>query len=167
MLSGLGFTVTGIGKVGEDRPVTLVRYGPGHQAEAETVARLFPGTQSQPTADPGVTVILGWTNTTPPTQPPTPGPGLGSKADGTRSADDDPCSDLSYGRPPHSQRPLTQMHPKKGCISCAIMKPLQNEPMGRAGTCEASPRRSICWKNWRQHAPYPARTTRSGTPTCP
>ncbi|WP_369390343.1 LCP family protein [Streptomyces sp. CG1] len=95
-LSGHGFTVTGIGNEGEDYPVTLVRYGPGHRTEAETVAPLFPGAQLQPTADPGITVILGRTNTTPVTQPPTSGPA--PSADSTRS-DDDPCSDLSYGQP--------------------------------------------------------------------
>ncbi|WP_369386418.1 LytR C-terminal domain-containing protein [Streptomyces sp. CG1] len=90
-LSGHGFTVTRIGNAGKDHTVTLILYGPGRSTEAETVARLFPG------ADLGTTVILGPANTAPVTQPPLPAPV--PTAANTRFADDDPCADLSYGRP--------------------------------------------------------------------
>ncbi|EST36656.1 LCP family protein [Streptomyces roseochromogenus] len=96
-LSGHGFTVTGIGDAGTEHTVTLIRYGPGRSAEAETVAQLFPGAQLQPATDPGITVILGPANTAPVTQSPLPAPA--PTAGNTRLADDAPCSDLSYGRP--------------------------------------------------------------------
>ncbi|MFF4761476.1 LCP family protein [Streptomyces sp. NPDC001292] len=99
VLTGRGFTVTGTGNAGsQNHATTLIQYGPGQQAEAETVARLFPGAELQALTVPGVNVVLGEDFTAAadgasaePTSVPT------SVAADARSADDDLCSDLSYG----------------------------------------------------------------------
>ncbi|MFI9602163.1 LCP family protein [Streptomyces sp. NPDC052043] len=99
VLTGSGFTVTDTGNAGsQNHAATLIQYGPGQQAEAETVAKLFPGAELQALTGPGINVVLGedFTATADgasaePTSMPT------SVAAEARSADDDLCSNLSYG----------------------------------------------------------------------
>ncbi|MFE7235200.1 LCP family protein [Streptomyces sp. NPDC057596] len=99
VLTGRGFTVTGTGNAGsQNHATTLIQYGPGRQAEAETVTKLFPGAELQALTGPGINVVLGEDFTAAadgasaePTSVPT------SVAADARSADDDLCSNLSYG----------------------------------------------------------------------
>ncbi|WP_369393814.1 LCP family protein [Streptomyces sp. CG1] len=92
-----GFTVAGTGTATRrDQVVTIIQYAPPLSAQAEQVARLFPGARLQSVTAGGITVVLGQTSSTAvgPASPPhtrTPGPS------NTRSADDALCSDLSYG----------------------------------------------------------------------
>lgn len=79
----------------------MIEYGAGLRARAETVARLFPGAELNSVPGAGVDVVLGrsyaakgGTSASPastPTALPT------SVARDARSADDDVCSNLSYG----------------------------------------------------------------------
>ncbi|MGX4688605.1 LCP family protein [Streptomyces sp. JNUCC 63] len=98
-LTGHGFTITGTGNAGsQNHATTLIQYGPGRQAQAETVARLFPGAELQPLTGAGINVILGEDFTSAANEAsPTPTSVPTSVAADARSADDDPCSDLSYG----------------------------------------------------------------------
>ncbi|MET9296180.1 LCP family protein [Streptomyces sp. NPDC003077] len=102
-LKDAGFTVTHTATATtQDHTGTLVTYGPGEKNQAETVAQLFPGSRLEPAATAGVVITLGQsyaderpeTGTTP-SATPTDLPAR--LADAARSADDDPCSDLSYG----------------------------------------------------------------------
>ncbi|OIJ94674.1 transcriptional regulator [Streptomyces sp. MUSC 14] len=95
MLTRHGFTVAGTGSVTRrDQTATLIRYTSPLRFQAEQVALLFPGAQLQPVTGRGITVVLGKDYASsafpaaPPHTPVTPD---------TRSADDAPCSDLSYG----------------------------------------------------------------------
>ncbi|MFF9124077.1 LCP family protein [Streptomyces sp. NPDC014889] len=98
-LAGHGFTVTSTGNAGsQNHANTLIQYGPGRQAQAETVAKLFPGAEFQALTGPGINVVLGEDFAAAkdgasdgPTSVPT------SVAADARSADDDLCSNLSYG----------------------------------------------------------------------
>ncbi|MFF4774669.1 LCP family protein [Microtetraspora fusca] len=90
-LKSAGFTVTSVGTAAsQNYTSSVVMYGPDAQDQAKVVARAVPGAKLQSGSTPGITVILG-SNYALPTPTPT---ALGSKA---RSADDDPCADLSYG----------------------------------------------------------------------
>ncbi|MEV7779485.1 LCP family protein [Kitasatospora sp. NPDC088351] len=103
-LKAAGFTVTAVGNApNRQRATTVVDYGPGERTSAEAVAKLFPGAGVQPGAKAGVSVVLGHdyaaTATAAPSGPlpPAPGPLPTSVRDAARSADDDPCANLSYG----------------------------------------------------------------------
>ncbi|EST36665.1 hypothetical protein M878_00795 [Streptomyces roseochromogenus subsp. oscitans DS 12.976] len=92
-----GFTVTGTANATNgQRATTVIQYGPGLQAQAETVAMLFPGATLEPIGGPVVNVVVGASyeagaaSTAPDAVP-------SSVADDARSADDDLCSKLSYG----------------------------------------------------------------------
>ncbi|MYT29578.1 MULTISPECIES: LCP family protein [unclassified Streptomyces] len=98
-LRAVGFTVTGTATAPtQDRAATLIAYGPGQDDQAHTLARLFPGADLQQAATPGIRVTLGrsYADTTAPTTASSGDmpPGM---ADKIRSADDNPCSNLSYG----------------------------------------------------------------------
>ncbi|MEU6121361.1 LCP family protein [Streptomyces sp. NPDC047123] len=118
-LSSHGFTVTGTGTVtGREYATTVVEYAPGMKSRAETVARAFPGADVRAAKDgdgdggggggrSGVSVILGQSYVEKEKEE---GKGKelgregqegGGAASGgredARSADDGPCSDLSYG----------------------------------------------------------------------
>lgn len=102
LLRDHGFTVTGAATANaQDQATTVVTYGPGKQSEAETTARLFGGVRISASTTPGVQVIVGRDYAADPS--PAPGPARTTStvpadiADGARSADDDVCSDLSYG----------------------------------------------------------------------
>ncbi|MFD8993826.1 LCP family protein [Streptomyces abikoensis] len=105
MLKGSGFTVTGTANSrSRQGAATTVTYGPGQQDHARTVARLFPGAELRPSGTPGVTVTLGQAYAADPAAadpaaPATPVPtAVPSQVAGTaRSADDEVCSNLSYG----------------------------------------------------------------------
>ncbi|MEU7156509.1 LCP family protein [Streptomyces chrestomyceticus] len=108
-LKSAGFTVTGTSTARtQDHATTVVEYGAGKEAEAKTVAARFRGAQLVPTATAGVNVVLGATYASDPAlespAAPGPDPSRGSSASGSsdiagkaRSADDNICSDLSYG----------------------------------------------------------------------
>ncbi|MFI9562738.1 LCP family protein [Streptomyces rishiriensis] len=104
MLTAHGFTVTGTANAGsQDHAATVVQYGPGRKGQAETVARLFPGARLQSLGAGRVNVVLGasYTGDPDPAAPAAtsaaPASVPTSVADGSRTADADLCSDLSYG----------------------------------------------------------------------
>ncbi|MFI9626323.1 LCP family protein [Streptomyces sp. NPDC052042] len=82
-----------------DQATTVIRYGPGEEERAGKAARLFPGAELAPVATPGITVLLGRDYADRPdasaSPPSTDVPA--QVAEEARSADDNPCSDLSYG----------------------------------------------------------------------
>ncbi|MCF3102872.1 LCP family protein [Streptomyces roseoverticillatus] len=106
-----GFTVGDTGNAeARDAGITVIEFGPGRAAEARTVARLFPGAYVHGVAANGITVTVGrdfaaaggGTSAAPEPSAPAPSaanPGTLSAdvAATARSADDDPCANLSYG----------------------------------------------------------------------
>ncbi|MDH6128956.1 LCP family protein [Kitasatospora sp. GP82] len=84
---------------------TSVQYGPGEKAKAQTVASLFPGATLEPVSKAGISVVLGkdfaaaggGTGSTSGGASVAPGPLPSSVSADARSADDDPCSNVSYG----------------------------------------------------------------------
>ncbi|MFS7875542.1 LCP family protein [Streptomyces asiaticus] len=97
-----GFTVTGATNADtQDHATTVVGYGPGERDRAQVVARLFPGAGLRPATTPGISLTLGRTYLTAPSPdtstPSAPSASSSHVADDARSADDDPCSNLSYG----------------------------------------------------------------------
>ncbi|MFC8146932.1 LCP family protein [Streptomyces paradoxus] len=101
-LTGDGFTVTGTATAaGQDHTTTLVEYGPGLEDRARTVAQAFPGAELQLVTGSGISVVLGQTYADSPaagaSASPAPAAVPSEVADGARSADDDPCSNLTYG----------------------------------------------------------------------
>ncbi|MEU9091485.1 LCP family protein [Streptomyces sp. NPDC048428] len=96
-----GFTVTGTATANsQDQARTVVTYGPGLEGEADTTARLFGGARTTESGRPGIQVIVGGDfaeNPSAAPASPTPDTVPSTVADEARSADDDPCSDLSYG----------------------------------------------------------------------
>ncbi|MFG2562651.1 LCP family protein [Streptomyces sp. NPDC048496] len=102
LLRAHGFTVTGTATASnQDRISTVIQYGPGLEAEAETTARLFAGARTMASGTAGIQVILGTSyaeNPSPAAEAtPTPSAAPSTVGDGARSADEDPCKDLSYG----------------------------------------------------------------------
>ncbi|MGA5701968.1 LCP family protein [Peterkaempfera bronchialis] len=108
ILRGDDFTVTRTATAPlQDHTSTVIEYGPGGQDQAATLARVFPGAQLRSATAPGISVTLGldYAATVPspgasaPTALPSDVPtALPSEVAGkARSADDDPCSNLSYG----------------------------------------------------------------------
>ncbi|MFI0236026.1 LCP family protein [Streptomyces sp. NPDC016845] len=100
-LTGHDFTVTGTGNARtQDHATTAVEYGAGREADAAKVALLFPGAELRAVSTAGVAVVLGadYTGAEPPaaasTAPTTVPSGV---ADDARSADEDLCSNLTYG----------------------------------------------------------------------
>ncbi|MFI9363797.1 LCP family protein [Kitasatospora sp. NPDC053057] len=105
-VKGAGYTVTTVGNAaGKPRSTTVVEYGTGERSAAESVAKLFPGATVQPGGR-GLSVVLGHdfaaanpasAATSAPGAPNAPAP-LPTSVSGTaRSADDDPCANVSYG----------------------------------------------------------------------
>jgi LCP family protein required for cell wall assembly len=112
LLRADGFTVATIGTApAPDQTATVVEYPPTHADQARIVAAAFPGAELRPsTRVPGIRVTVGsvFADT-----PPAPAPGAAgsdaaspepaptavppSVAQDARSADDDTCSNLSYG----------------------------------------------------------------------
>ncbi|MYW01100.1 LytR C-terminal domain-containing protein, partial [Streptomyces sp. SID3343] len=110
-LTANGFTVTTTATAtSHEHVATIVRYGSGHKDRALAVARFFPGARLQPDSVSGVTVIVGRAfasqapgpssaapSRTPSAVPSAPAALPSTVVDKVRSADDDPCSNLSYG----------------------------------------------------------------------
>ncbi|MEU8925644.1 LCP family protein [Kitasatospora sp. NPDC048545] len=100
-VKGAGYTVTTVGNAtGKARTTTVVEYGTGERGSAEAVAKLFPGASVQPGSR-GISVVLGHdfaaANPATAAAGATPAP-LPTSVSGTaRSADDDPCANVSYG----------------------------------------------------------------------
>ncbi|MEV0634271.1 LCP family protein [Streptomyces sp. NPDC050619] len=99
-LTADGFTVTGTATAtAQDHATTLVEYGPGLESQAQTLVRAFPGAGLEAVTGSGVSVVLGQSYADAPAATASPAPtALPSEvADGARSADDNPCSNLTYG----------------------------------------------------------------------
>ncbi|MZF86188.1 LCP family protein [Streptomyces sp. SID5643] len=101
-LTGDGFTVTDTATAaGQDHTITLVEYGPGLEDRARTVARAFPGAELRSVTGSGISVVLGRSYADSPaagaSASPAPSAVPSEVADGARSADDNPCSNLTYG----------------------------------------------------------------------
>jgi LCP family protein required for cell wall assembly len=101
-LTADGFTVTGTATASsQDHATTLVEYGPGLQSEARTVAQAFPGAGLEPVSRRGVAVVVGrsYADAATATASASPAPTAvpSQVAAGARSADDNPCSNLTYG----------------------------------------------------------------------
>ncbi|OON77394.1 transcriptional regulator [Streptomyces tsukubensis] len=96
-----GFTVAGTATApDQDHPTSVIEYGPGQKNEAQTTARWFPGAELVQDTEPGISVTLGRTYAEDPAAAPSsPAPAASPSAVGAdaRSADEDPCKDLSYG----------------------------------------------------------------------
>lgn len=101
-----GFTVTGTATANsQDQERTVVTYGPGGRTGAETTARLFGGARIKESGEAGIQVIVGRDYADNPSpDPASPAPASPASdslpsdvTDRSRSAADDPCSDLSYG----------------------------------------------------------------------
>lgn len=106
LLRAHDFTVTGTATAQDQtRSSTVVEYGPGLREQARTAARLFPGARTTEStgAGSGIQVTVGQDYAAEPSAAPdtastTPAPGAPADlADEARSADDDPCSNLTYG----------------------------------------------------------------------
>ncbi|GAA5006416.1 LCP family protein [Kitasatospora paranensis] len=100
-LTASDFTVTAkTNASSQDHATTLVQYGPGQKADAEQVAKLFPGSTLQSSTRAGISLVLGKdyaAGTVGAASAVPSGPLPTSVAAGARSADDDPCSNVSYG----------------------------------------------------------------------
>ncbi|MER6076485.1 LCP family protein [Streptomyces sp. NPDC001817] len=94
-----GFTVVDTADADtRDYTTTVIEYGTGLRPQAETVAKLFPGTRLDFIGGSGINVILGTSYATgAPTASASPTAMPDSVAGDARSADDDLCSDLTYG----------------------------------------------------------------------
>lgn len=99
-LTAGGFTVTGTATAtAQDHATTVIQYGPGLKGDAEKVARVFPGAELEQIGGAVVNVVLGQSYASGATASASPAPTTvpGKVNDDARSADDDPCADLSYG----------------------------------------------------------------------
>ncbi|MFD7285134.1 LCP family protein [Streptomyces sp. NPDC059863] len=97
-LTDHGFTVTGTATAStQDHTTTVIEYGPGQEEKARTVERLVPGARLTSTSAAGISVVLGTSYSPAEPESASPGPLPSAVADGARSADDDPCANLSYG----------------------------------------------------------------------
>lgn len=99
-LKGHDFTVTSTTTAAnQDHSTTLIEYGPGQKDRAETVARLFPDADLRATTTAGINVILGkdYADSLADTGSGGPASVPSEVADSARSADDDLCTNLSYG----------------------------------------------------------------------
>ncbi|RLU99262.1 transcriptional regulator [Streptomyces griseocarneus] len=105
MLKERGYTATDVGDAtAQDRSTTVIEFGSGEADHARALAALFPGAYVRGSATPGISVVLGHDYADgPEAGTPSPSPsgtagGLPSDmAEKARSADDDPCANLSYG----------------------------------------------------------------------
>ncbi|MEU8588500.1 LCP family protein [Streptomyces sp. NPDC048664] len=101
-LTTQGFAVTGTATAKtQDHATTLIEYGPGDEAAARTVAQAVPGARLVSMTAPGLSLVLGQDYVDAPAAPASTSPaptGVPSQvADGARSADDNPCANLTYG----------------------------------------------------------------------
>ncbi|MFJ3659149.1 LCP family protein [Streptomyces sp. NPDC090119] len=97
-LTASGFTVTGTATaLSQNHLATVVQYGPGMADRAQTVAKVFPGAQLEQIGAPRINVVLGQAYATDPTPSSTSASVPSEVANGARSADDNPCANLTYG----------------------------------------------------------------------
>ncbi|MGW4225958.1 LCP family protein [Streptomyces bauhiniae] len=97
-LTASGFTVTGTATaLSQNHLATVVQYGPGMADRARTVAKVFPGAQLEQIGAPRINVVLGQAYATDPTPSSTSSSVPSEVANGARSADDNPCANLTYG----------------------------------------------------------------------
>ncbi|MFJ5926817.1 LCP family protein [Kitasatospora sp. NPDC092948] len=104
-LKGASFTVTSTSNAtNQNHATTVVQYGAGQKANAEKVAALFPGATVEAGSAAGIALVLGkdyaagaGAGTTTSGGAADPGPVSSSVANTARSADDDVCSNVSYG----------------------------------------------------------------------
>ncbi|MFJ4680649.1 MULTISPECIES: LCP family protein [unclassified Kitasatospora] len=100
-LKAANYTITATGNAAsQNHATTVVQYGSaGQKAHAEAVAALFPGSTVEAGGGAGVTLILGkdYAGTAPAAGATDPGPVASQVAENARSADDDACSNVSYG----------------------------------------------------------------------
>ncbi|MEU7054698.1 LCP family protein [Streptomyces sp. NPDC046197] len=98
-LTAHGFTVTGTANASShDHATTVIEYGVGMRARAQDVAKLFPDAELASVPGAGVNLVLGRSYTpggASASATPTAVPS--SVAQDARSADDNPCSNLTYG----------------------------------------------------------------------
>jgi hypothetical protein len=96
-----GFTIAGqpASAATRDHPTTLIQYGAGRRAQAQTLARLFPGAKLRPARVNVITLILGADRTGPSATNPSGTPATRTPATITnaRSATSDICSGLTQG----------------------------------------------------------------------
>ncbi|MFD0275793.1 LCP family protein [Kitasatospora sp. NPDC127111] len=98
-------TVTGVATAkNTNKATTTVEYGSGQKANAEKVAALFPGATLTPTSAAGISLVLGKdyaaanASAAPAAgTPAVPAPLPSEVVSEARSADDDICSNVSYG----------------------------------------------------------------------
>ncbi|MCX5388061.1 LCP family protein [Streptomyces sp. NBC_00083] len=99
-LKSAGFTVTGTATAAtQDYTHTVIQYGPNDEAKAKTLATHFPDALMRTSKQPGLSVILGtqYKPGGPDASPSAPAAVPSSVVDASRSADDNICSNLSYG----------------------------------------------------------------------
>ncbi|CAL9533971.1 LCP family protein [Streptomyces sp. enrichment culture] len=102
-----GFTVTATGNAARPgHATTVIQYGPGRKGDAETLAGLLPDAGLESVDEDGLVLLLGEDYTDDDTgeasgkqdgQAGQGGEASGAPVDDARTADADPCSDLSYG----------------------------------------------------------------------
>ncbi|GGQ71891.1 LCP family protein [Kitasatospora griseola] len=104
-LKGANFTVTSTSNASnQNHATTVVQYGSGQKANAQAVAALFPGATIEAGSTAGIALVLGkdyaagaGAGTATSGGAADPGPVASSVANSARSADDDVCSNVSYG----------------------------------------------------------------------
>ncbi|WP_433453651.1 LCP family protein [Streptomyces sp. CA-142005] len=93
-----GFTVTSTANASDrQHATTVIQYGPGLEPQAETVAKLFPDATLESIGGPVVNVLVGASYKAGDVGSATPTAVPSSVANEARSADDNLCSNLSYG----------------------------------------------------------------------
>ncbi|MFI0976410.1 LCP family protein [Streptomyces sp. NPDC021093] len=101
LLSGHGFTVSRTANATfRNSATTTVRYGPGREADADKLVRLLPGATKAAVSEQGVDVVLGADfaeSEAKAKEAPEPQAAPSRAAREARAADEDVCSDLSYG----------------------------------------------------------------------
>lgn len=101
-LRGDGFTVTGTASArSRDHTTTVIEYGSGRHDQAQTLAKLFPGATVKQISGAALNVVLGHdyaAGSTPSDKASAaPAPLPSRVTEQARSADDDLCSNVSYG----------------------------------------------------------------------
>ncbi|MFF4736624.1 LCP family protein [Streptomyces sp. NPDC001262] len=107
LLQEHGYTVTGTANSRlRGEATTVIEFGPGEADHARTLAKLFPGSYVRGASASGISVTLGKDYADAPADGSGPSPSASAStpdavssevADKARSADDDPCANLSYG----------------------------------------------------------------------
>ncbi|MEU6244506.1 LCP family protein [Streptomyces sp. NPDC047024] len=98
LLTADGFSVTGTATAtSQDHATTVVQYGPGLESQARTVAKVFPGATLEQIGAARINVVLGQSYATTASASAAPAKVPSTVADGARSADENPCDNLTYG----------------------------------------------------------------------